>query len=528
MKTFYITFQILFSLSFCYAQSTWQEHLSHEYFSRVSNGHLLIDGELIIANWGGAYKIIGNEKPESMLKYPPFMYQRIKSTRTGIDSKELLLLDAFDYDIPGLGFTSLRNNNGVFWGKEQFGYEDFGTDFQSVPDGILSPKEEIHDQAIDHDGNLNILDNGILETISPSPVSGFHEGLDGNFFAIRGDSLFSYIDNELTFVLELPTGYIDLDNDPYNNSLVIKVDNELHWYNFDDFSHINMVLLPPNTYSPQFIESGFFAISILESSYEILEYKYGLTPSFETFYSLPKDEVENFGISSFTVDGDDIYFVGIMKVNGGIRYHYVQKRTIGLPFEPTRQDISIDTFAVNQINEQEWDNYSYTITLRNNGTEPINAFAISSQTLPIFDNSFSYIRKHFDRNLEPNESLTFTDTISIYFKPNQITVKVTGVNYGIDSNPENDSYTADVTSLSNNTVSNLNIEIYPNPTSNLLHIKGDIDRNSEIQIYDLAGQLVKYERVSYDIISLKNITDGIYNVKISDGLDTEVLRFVKY
>jgi len=380
---------------------------------------------------------------------------------------------------------------------------------------------------MDFDGNLFILENGMLEAISPTPASAFHEGLNDNFFALRGDSLFAYIDNETDYVFTLPADHTDLDNDPYLNSLVVRIGDVLQYYSYEDFSLTNMVSLEADAYSIQFIESGLYAMIESEDKYEILKYDNGITPAFETFFSLPKEEVEDFNITSFEVDGDDIYLVGTIKNNGGVWYHYVQKRTLGIPFEPVRQDLAIDTFSVTQINDQEWDNYSYTITLRNNGTESINAFAISSQTLPIFDNSFSYIRKHFDENLGPNESLTFSDTVSIYTTPSQITVKVTGVNYGIDSNPENDSYVADVTSLSNNTVSNLNLGIYPNPSSNLLHIKGDIDRNSEILIYDLAGQIVKYDRVSHDLISLERLTTGVYNLKITNGLDSEVLRFVK-
>jgi hypothetical protein len=522
LYTFLFSFTLFLSLS---SQSEWQEFLSHERSIISVNGHLLIDSTLHIAYNDGLKRIIGNQKPDALITHYPYMYQRIKSTRTGINSKELLLLEAFDYDISGLGLVSLRNENGSFWGKEQFGYEDFGTDFQIVPDGIISPAPQILDQVIDHHGDLIKLENGMLETTSPSPVDGFHEGLDDNFFAIKEDTLYRYSDTAILPVFFLGN-YKSLLNDPYNNSLVIENENLLTWYSYDDFTMIQSQVIEPNSVGIQFIEDGFYQLAITDLGYVVYKYTSPDIPAFETIYELPYEEIIDFNISSFEVDGDDIYFVGVNYENG-FGFHYVQKRTIGQLFQPVRADLSIDTFSVIKKIIPTGDTHDFSFTVRNNGSNTINSFAITSPNLPIFHNDYSYIRKHFDINLEPEETYTFSSSGYFITDPSQLTIKVIGVNYAFDANNDNDSYTADVISLSNTNTSILDIEIYPNPSSEILNIKGDIDNNSTAYIYDSKGQIVKFNRLSFDKLDISQIPKGVYNLVINSKANAQSITFTK-
>ncbi|OUD35276.1 T9SS type A sorting domain-containing protein [Flavobacterium sp. FPG59] len=60
-----------------------------------------------------------------------------------------------------------------------------------------------------------------------------------------------------------------------------------------------------------------------------------------------------------------------------------------------------------------------------------------------------------------------------------------------------------------------NITIYPNPTSDYLYIKSDIDLK-EIQISDLNGKIISNLKNQDDKINLTSLQTGIYFVKISD------------
>lgn len=525
MKTLYT---ILFSLSFFSAilgQSEWQEFLSHERSTSVSNGHLFINGDMHIAYIDAVKKIEGNQKPEIKINYPAYMFQKIKTTRTGIDSKELLLLEAFDYDISGLGLVSLRNNKGDFWGKYQFGFENFDFEYQQVLDGIISPSGLIYEQVINYDGDLSRIENGMVETISPSPIQAFHEGLNDNFFAIKGDSLMSYTDANMSSVLFLES-YDELLNDPYTNSLVIKNENQLQWYSFDDFALTQTLAIEPNSIGFQFIEGGFYQLAKTDTKYVIYKYFNAITPAFETIYELPFDEIVDFNISSFEVDDQEIYFIGV-NIENGFGFHYVQRRTIDQPFEPIRQDLAIDTFSVFEYSDTEWENHFFSIRVRNNGTSTINSFALSSPNLPIFYSDYSYIRLHFDETIEPGETFTYSDSIYLYQPPSQISIKVTGVNYGYDGNNSNDQYVADIVSLSSMNITKFDLNIYPNPSSEILNLEGDIDTKSTILIYNINGQIVNYERLSFDKLDISKLPIGVYNLVVTKGASYNYIPFTK-
>jgi len=61
---------------------------------------------------------------------------------------------------------------------------------------------------------------------------------------------------------------------------------------------------------------------------------------------------------------------------------------------------------------------------------------------------------------------------------------------------------------------NSNIEIYPNPASDILYIKGI--NNSIIEIYDMTGKMVYNQAYTDDnlTINLNNFHKGIYIIKI--------------
>ena len=284
--------------------------------------------------------------------------------------------------------------------------------------------------------------------------------------------------------------------------------------------------IEPNTRSIQFIEDGFYQFAYTEFSYVIYKYPSSETPAFETIYDLPFIEIPNFYIRSFEIAENELYLVGVNNENG-FGFHYVQKRTIGQAFEPTRADLSIDTFSVVKIIEPIWDTHDYSCTVRNNGSNTINGFAISSPNLPIFHHDYSYIRDHFDINLEPGETYTFSGTANLITDPSQLTIKITGVNYAFDGNNANNEYTADVTSLSNSNIAKLDIDLYPNPSSDILNIKGDIDNQSTIVIYDTNGQIVSFDRIAFDRLDISQLQVGLYNLVITTKYNSLQTPFTK-
>lgn len=70
--------------------------------------------------------------------------------------------------------------------------------------------------------------------------------------------------------------------------------------------------------------------------------------------------------------------------------------------------------------------------------------------------------------------------------------------------------------------------IYPNPTSNIVHINSEIDGN--IQIVNQLGQTVKTSKVKaneINTLNIENLTDGVYFVKVSNQTESYKLIIKK-
>ncbi|MBL4624631.1 MAG: T9SS type A sorting domain-containing protein, partial [Flavobacteriales bacterium] len=78
-------------------------------------------------------------------------------------------------------------------------------------------------------------------------------------------------------------------------------------------------------------------------------------------------------------------------------------------------------------------------------------------------------------------------------------------------------------SLPEQELEKISFEIYPNPTSNLLHISGTEPANSVYRIYDMAGKLVAEEKLTQSIIDVSRLSTGLYFIKI----DNYTQRFIK-
>ena len=82
-------------------------------------------------------------------------------------------------------------------------------------------------------------------------------------------------------------------------------------------------------------------------------------------------------------------------------------------------------------------------------------------------------------------------------------------------------------SISNECISNLNI--YPNPTEELVQINGLIATSFfEIALFDSLGQILMAETIhSTDKIDLSNFNSGIYLLNINDGMNTKIIKIIK-
>ena len=88
----------------------------------------------------------------------------------------------------------------------------------------------------------------------------------------------------------------------------------------------------------------------------------------------------------------------------------------------------------------------------------------------------------------------------------------------------NNEAACEILSLGDNT-SVLDVNIFPNPTANYLFIEGNVNPVS-ITIYNLLGAKV-IATSNTDKIDVSELSNGVYIIKISDGIDQTDRKFIK-
>lgn len=95
------------------------------------------------------------------------------------------------------------------------------------------------------------------------------------------------------------------------------------------------------------------------------------------------------------------------------------------------------------------------------------------------------------------------------------------------SDPDGDTILLinDILARSNRTLAERGIQVYPNPTSNLIHINLRNLRSEELELFNAQGQLVRFEPIRSDYVQLSttNLEPGIYLVRIraEEGIFTK-------
>ena len=96
------------------------------------------------------------------------------------------------------------------------------------------------------------------------------------------------------------------------------------------------------------------------------------------------------------------------------------------------------------------------------------------------------------------------------------------------TNTNGDLATFFTTTLSNTNLENLDFSIYPNPTSNLLHIDTNYSGISKVEIFDEQGkQVMQVSSVSLREIDVSQLTNGMYFLKVSTSDGNLTRKFVK-
>ncbi|SFZ93030.1 Por secretion system C-terminal sorting domain-containing protein [Flaviramulus basaltis] len=71
------------------------------------------------------------------------------------------------------------------------------------------------------------------------------------------------------------------------------------------------------------------------------------------------------------------------------------------------------------------------------------------------------------------------------------------------------------------------ISIYPNPTNEVVYIKGDVSKLESIDIYNLNGQRVGELKKDFNKIDLRKLPSGLYLMKLKTDIMVKTLKLIK-
>ena len=518
-------------------QQNWQEHLSHDRRSEY-RGHLMIKNQLHLVKFqmfkpGTVERIEGNQQTETIYTFRTYDYQKVKTTCTGINEKEVLLLSPVDYDILGTGAVSLRNDENSFRGIKLSANSPTGVIYSY--DAVLSPNASSLPAIIQKSPSALFkfsADLSLSGNTSPSPVDYFHEGINNKIYSIKDGNFGYYVNYTHVPIFDIPnhTSNTQLYNDPYRKQLIIQNGRRLEFYTYENFSLIATEVVDEVPYFIKAEENGILYLNDTEENLSIHFLTKSKSEPTGVIAIYPKSEFIDMEILDFEKIDQDIYLIFEYKNPSNANYIYTQKRNLLQPFDPQRQDLEIESLMIRQLQSNNSQYlYEYKIQVINNGEENINAFSITSNFGPLIGDGYwtAIIDNTYHLDLAPGESFTYQDTSKAYQSFDQITAYISGVNFGFDHNTMNDTITVDIAPLSNENPTVINLSIYPNPSYDILNIKGNIDNQSSMLIYDRSGQIVNFNRLATDKLDISQLPIGVYNLVVNKGVNSQSLPFTK-
>ncbi len=521
-----------------YTQNEWQEHLSHDRIAYAHHGHFInASGGLYItignqdSPMNTTEAIYGNKKKALLRVHSENNTYDSKSVRININQNQLTLNTPWNQDTPGNGVYSIiqTSTQNINFRKVL----DIAGDSLTITDIIfpIFPFDEKYCitsenkwYGLDHSNAVNWVSDiqGNLE---------LHSGLNGESHKISNGA-FTSIANPEKGSVELGS-YDKLDNNPFQNQLIEFEEATINRYSYDDFSLIGSDILNGIPLDYLFVENGFYYMIESDNNYTVYFFSNENSQSV-LYYELSKiDEILDFQISEFDIEENNIFFLGLWNApHINEPFSYVQKRDISQDYTPVRKDLELTNMVVTHTPTGQNDQieYEYTCTVTNLSDEAINHFTLYSERLTSIDFAPGHIIKNdFSQELAPGESFEVTGQF-IHTPLNSLTFLIAGVDYAIDKNMNNNSFTIDFGTVSNKEILSNEYSIAPNPSSSFISVLGEIQNIQAISIIDILGNRINVEynnNNNNNRINIKDLLAGQYWLEIRSLTKTEIKSFIK-
>ena len=250
----------------------------------------------------------------------------------------------------------------------------------------------------------------------------------------------------------------------------------------------------------------------------------------------------NCTISGLATNGKQLAVTGTTITSGFIKTYDYNGNT-----EPINRDIKVGhiTSLLNKMRStSSIDGYvisTMDVPIQNTGAEKIDSFYFFSKgplSSPYYSCTDEYLQAFHNLNLSPGDTTTLHITINRYWStPNSTSYALSvylyssSTNGKLDSDPSNDlsSYSTIVLGIDKNSPDLSSVQIYPNPSTNILHIDNNTGLNTIISVSDITGkEIMSITNPKNEFeIDISGWPTGIYFVKAWNGNGIKVEKLVK-
>ena len=208
-----------------------------------------------------------------------------------------------------------------------------------------------------------------------------------------------------------------------------------------------------------------------------------------------------------------------------------------------RPDLIISDIEISQLEYMPGNLVSMTVSFQNIGNTPSFTSFLEHQLYLSVDSSATQgeeVQSFFSFDLlEPNQNITqqVSMQLSDGLQPGPYFI-IVETDYGNDlqeSNEENNFASVAITVLGESNASNLiaqarkkQIEVFPNPTNDYLHVSLPHEEKRQYEIFSSDGLLIMKGTIrGNDKIYTEGLTKGLYWLRLDENEDNQMMRFVK-
>lgn len=447
-------------------------------------------------------------------------------------SFQIFLTNIFDYDIVLPGFYSIESDGTEIEVNSFLTYDPNipNWDESYFPISVAkNPTGEYIFNTYEYTHRLNT--DGTVDTLYDENLFvRYHQSSDHTLYSYAGKELFQVNDLSQDLLLQFEDNIIDIENNKNLNDILFE--GSLQRWNADFSQKIFEWNLPneiSNFYQLALDSLTVTATGLVQDGNRFYVQEFDLDGMGPIIYD---NEYIDQGIKGFHDLGNSKYLLIGQDSLQDAEYNTMFFRNIDFnqEIEYQSRDLSIDSFELFQFEREDVFQYTnsmgdsvfqtfyandLTLSFSNQSDHVVNLTDLRSNRLFNFWYFSSLDYAFEDLQLMPGESFMLHDTIQRTVTLNNMVYGIPGADFRFNNHPNKIAYVDFTADLENITL-DVNLKLFPNPSTDVLNLELDKKIRS-IEIFNTLGQLVLHKAFSPNLnrIDISRIESGSYFIRIT-------------